>query len=570
MDWYISKSTVNNNLSHNIDFRISKDVSLDIFIDGYILPRLAIYEEYKHLNNIDLILKLYEKYNLDFIKYVKGVFVIILKISDNYYVFNDTHSLKKFFIYTYGNEFVVSNCMKYITDNKSISFSHTNAVMYCLLEHFVDGRTMFSEVAYSKPATKLEITSDGKLNTSYYWTPFQLISTEIKDMSFQDIADKWNSVIDAYVSYLKPKDLTLTLTGGNDSRMVLAGLLANKKLPNTFTFGNPLSHDGIIAKMIADKINLNYNNYFKDTPTAEWFKKCTNKIIRTGNSLINLHRAHRLDAIEREREINSNAEMIFGGFMGGDYTKGIIYDDYITARLLRLWKYSELNPIDKIKNLKQSTLINAPDVDSSELLLIISNLPYFDQQYEDRQREFLYLFYVTGSVHDWQDSFIFSTQIKYIVNPFMDIDFLELLFSSKYSMLFKNNADDYFLKKLFYPELAVNITNILAPNLSDIPYAKRGYYSNNDFLGNKILYTLKRLIRYKDKIRYPQNFPYTDWMKNYVKTELEDLHPSIGSIFSVNRLKEIFNSSEHLPTEGYWHKFTNPINLSLNLKEFIS
>ena len=52
-----------------------------------------------------------------------------------------------------------------------------------------------------------------------------------------------------------------------------------------------------------------------------------------GNSLVNLHRAHRLHAVEQEIKTNPETEMIFSGFMGGDYVKGLSYDDYITPQI---------------------------------------------------------------------------------------------------------------------------------------------------------------------------------------------------------------------------------------------
>ena len=75
--------------------------------------------------------------------------------------------------------------------------------------------------------------------------------------------------------------------------------------------------------------------------SPEWFKSKADKVILQGNSLINLHRAHRLDAIEKEIINHPEIEMIFCGFMGGDYIKGIVYDDYITARLVRLWEFNK-------------------------------------------------------------------------------------------------------------------------------------------------------------------------------------------------------------------------------------
>lgn len=571
--WFIlnfindDRSSISSSINSNI--AEIKDEKLNIYIDGYILPRISVYDAYKDLSQDNLVLTLFKKYKFDFIKYIKGVFVIVLKIDEDYYIFNDRHSLKKYFIYHSNNEFIISNSLKYISEQKSLTLSKENAAIYCLLEHFVDGMTMFNEVNCSKPATQLKISKSREIEISNYWEPSSLLNRKIEKYPFEDIAFKWLDIIKSYVDYLKPREITMTLTGGNDSRMVLAGLLANGIKPNAFTFGNPLSSDGIIANQVALNMGLNYNNYFVSKPTKEWFSEYSNKIINIGNTLINIHRAHRLDAIEKQMENNSSTEMIFGGFMGGDYTKGIIYDDYITTRLLRLWKYSSKSDIENIQEIMNAYFWDLNSIDLNSLLSRLKQLPYFNRDYSDLHREFYYLFYVVGSTHDWQDSNVFASKIKYVVNPFMDIDFLELLFSSKFSMLQKNNSEDGFITKLSYPELAVNITHILCPVLSDIPYAKKGFYTNNEYLGNKILYLLKRLIRYRIKKTYPQNFPYNNWMKDFVVEEISNLSLELSSIFSLEMLKENFNSSTYLPTEGYWHKFTNPINLSLNLKEFI-
>lgn len=543
------------------------DNTNSFYIDGYVLPRLSIYEEYKNMSPIELMNNLYHKYGLDFIHYIKGIFTIILFNDKKLFIFNDRHGLQKYFIYQSNNKFIISNTLKFISEKVRLSFSKENAAIYCLLEHFVEGITLFKELTFSKPASTLIIDKNGKLILDNYWHQSELLTLELKYYTYHEIAQHWKDIIQNYLESLKPKKVTMTLTGGNDSRMVLAGLLSAGTLPNAFTFGNPESYDGIFARKVADAVKLNYHNYFVSNPTKEWFNEYAKKIVPIGNSLINIHRAHRLHAIEREIKNNPDNEMIMCGFMGGDYIKGIIYDDYITAKIMRLWKYSAKSDVDKIKEIFNNYEIDHTNINTDFVFQYLTSLPYFNRDISIKDREFYYLFNVIGSAHDWQDSTIFASKIKYLVNPFMDIDFLEILFSSKYSMMNKDNSADNFFKKLLYPEFVVNLTHILAPQLSNIPYAKKGFYSNNEFLSNFTVYFMKRIWRYKLKSHFPKNFPYQIWMKYFVQEQLKELHQDISSFINIENLLKNLDLETGISTEeGYWHKFTNPINISMNLK----
>ncbi|APF20141.1 hypothetical protein Calab_0559 [Caldithrix abyssi DSM 13497] len=569
MNWYIAKHPAFGSITNTKNFQtnitpIKITEGLSYFLEGYFVPRISENEKYRKLDFTELLGELFKKYKMNFINHIKGVFNLVLFVNDEFYIFNDRHSLKKFFIYQDGQYFIISNNIKLISEKIKLEFSKENAIIFYLFEHFINGKTLFDKVEYSKPASLIKYSK--RLAISNYWNPESLIKQKIRKYSFDYLANQWKSIIGGYIDFLSPKDITMTLTGGNDSRMLLTGLLANKIKPNAFTFGNPESSDGVIAKQIADYVGLNYHNYFVTEPTKEWFEKYALKIIEMGNTLINIHRAHRLDAIENEIQNNPDNEMILCGFMGGDYIKGIIYDDYITAKFMRLWKYSAISEVDKIKEILTYHLIDYKEFDLEYILNQIKTFPYLNNINDDIIREFYFLFYVLGAVHVYQDSHIFSSKIKFLVNPFMDVDFLELLFSSPYSMLHKNNSEDNFHRKLKYPEFAVNINYLLAPELSQIPYAKKGFYSDEEYLSNKIVYILKRLWRYRSKYKYPQNFPYGIWMKEFVETQLIDLHPYVKEIIKSGLLIEKLEKDRHLTTEGYWHRFTNPINISMNLK----
>jgi len=578
LNWLISKKQIQTILENKIGFNgfylyyngdfVTKfdDPQIYIGIEGYILPREFCFEKYKHLQNNELILHLYIEYGLNFIKYIKGIFNILIVEEHGFYLFNDRHSIKKFFIYQNKEEFLISNNLSIISNIVALKVDTDNAALFCLMEHFIDGTTLFKFVTYSKPATKIKFVNSLKID--YYWLPDELLNLEIKNYSFMELAENWKTIVKQYIEYLKPKDITMTLTGGNDSRMILAALLNLGIKPNAFTFGNPESNDGVVAQKIAEKLNLNYNNHYVENPSANWFDKYANKIITLGNSLINIHRAHRLDAIEKEMQQNPSNEMIFIGHMGGEYVKGFAYADYITSKLFRLWNLED-DSLNK-ENIKRILLEKYFRYESIKLNDL--NCRILEQKFincKGKYNNFFTQFYISGSVHHTQDMNLYLSKVKYLISPFTDIDFLTLFFSSKFSMLYKkNNTSKNQLERLLQPNFHINITHILAPELSNIEYAKKGYYTANELIHNKVIFFLKRSFRYYFKKEYPSNFPYGEWFTEFSSRSIEHFSQPIKSFTKYDKIKYDIINSFHKDNEGYWHSFTNLINLDLIFKEY--
>lgn len=541
-----------------------QDHYFNVLLDGYILPKMEIYEEYKKYTQSELLKALLERYGFDFIKKIKGVFVLVIHDGDDFFVYNDHHSIKKFFYYKKEGLFFVSNDLDLMAQNVNLSFSKRNGLIYCLLEHFVDGLTLFDSLYFSKAATVLK-TADG-VSLDQYWSAEELLSKEKHEINYSTFADKWRTLIHHYLEYLNPKAVTMTLTGGNDSRMILAALLNLGIKPDSFAFGNPKSHDGIVARKCAKRAGIRFNNYFVEQPSVAWFAEYAGKIVDIGNSLINIHRAHRLFAIEQEAMVNPDVEMIFGGFMGGDYLKGIVYDDYITAEIIRRLEYRGNQSIDSIYRELMDNRYLLGDVDA---LMDAVEAQKFRSAGSKIMREFYYVHDVIGCMHDTQDTNIFMSKIKYVVNPFMDIDFLELLFSSHHSMLDKENASANQLKRIRQPALHIEVTHRLASELSDIEYAKKGHYTANEFLGNRAIFLIKRLGRYFSRREaYPANFPYDKWIKDYSIERLKLCSSAINKICDLNSLLRELSQESGQQSEGHWHRYTNIINLDLYQEKF--
>lgn len=561
-----------NSQSHKSKLIISN--SLKIYIDGYIIPRLQIHEQYCHLSQQNLIKTLYLEFGVDFIKKIKGSFIIIIFEKEVVQIFNDSHSFRKFFYSNFDGKIFVSSELSSITDNVESNIDKEALALYSLMEHNVNGLTFWKNIFFSLPGTHLTINLEiNELKRDSYFNPLELIKGTNRKQFIKDLALKWDQIIQNYINYLKPTDISLTITGGNDSRVILASLLKNKVKVNLFSFGNPTSFDGVIAQEIADSTKLAYNNYFVREPNVEWFRNYSEKILNFGNTMVNVHRAHRLNAIEDELINHPEVEMLFCGFMGGDYVKGLIYDDYITPRILRLLN-SEKGEIDVreiiIRELNRCH-INSDEIAIERIVELVKGLPFIENT-ELKVREFLTLFYLVGSIHDMQDTTVFGSRIEYIVNPFMDIDFLELLYNSRFSYLSENN--NFLWKVLRYNRSTfhLKITDILAPELSKIRYAKKGHYTAKEYLNNNPLYLfLKRINRLKQDQQYPQNFPYGIWMSEYCSNELNRIDEATSEIYQIPQLKKVLSDLKDIPTtEGFWHLFTNPINISLNIKKLKS
>ncbi|MCF8261089.1 MAG: hypothetical protein K9J12_09965 [Melioribacteraceae bacterium] len=556
-------------LYYSEDLQIFENNDILFIIEGYILPRLEFNKEFVRFTQSALLAKIYAELGDRFYLKIKGVYNIIIIDGEKISIFNDIHSLKKFFIYENDRKYFISNSLKSIAHNIELTPSIENIVSFALLNHFVNGMTLFAGVNYSKPASKVTITSDSSITYDNYWLPTDLFFTNFSDDTIGDLANHWKRLICGYHEFIRPTGTSITLTGGNDSRMVLSGLLSNNITPNSFTFGDPESADASISKEIAADLRLNHNTYFVNNPSCEWFETKCRLIVQYGNSLINIHRAHRLEAAENEAVSNPESEMLFTGLVGGEYLKEPKYNDLTIPKL-----FSQLNKINGRKRkeelIKKLLLKKGLEIDNINIALILDTIEPIIADYRShskRQQKFIHTFNYYSSVHHTQDPSLFSLHIKYIINPFMDIDFLEKIASSKD---WYPNKNKFSISSVNNSYLLAKITHTLDPRLSKHFYAKKGSYTGEEIVNQPFLHNLKRIIRLVlgQKRRYKQNFPLGLWLYDYCSKELSHLHPEVLKLFKKKFLLSNLESLKSIKVEAEWKIVTNAINISLNLKNF--
>ncbi|MCC5918093.1 MAG: hypothetical protein JJU02_12295 [Cryomorphaceae bacterium] len=587
MSWIVSKEPIQINdfktinfgslyFSHMENLKIFKIGDYSVLIDGYIVPRIDFVDINKGKTQEELLQDSFIEKSFNFVNDIKGVFNIVFLKKDFCCIVNDPHSLKKYFYIDIKDKFAISSNLINLSNLHDFRIDFENVAMFCIMEHFVGGYSLFKDIKYSLPAqvTKFDGIS-GNIDVRIYYNILDSVKENRASISYNDFASKWNDIINSYLSFLNPKDITITITGGNDSRMILASLYNLGLKPKLFTFGNPKSFDGIIAEEIAEKLDLNFNNYFVENFNSDWFSLYCDKIIDIGETLVNIHRAHRLDAIEKEIKQNPDVEMLFGGFMGGDYVKGLIYDDYITPEFLKDFEatYHCVELKDLVIKFLKKKFINIDNINLDVLVNRIKHLPFINQS-SLKLRKLSALYYLVGSMHDTQDSFLFSEKVRYVVNPFMDVDFLDLLYSYNESFLDFEDSFKYNVLRMERSRMHTSVTHILCPEISGIFYAKKGHYTTIEYLfSNPIVLLFKRFFRFKFKSNFPQNFPYSNAYVYELKALLDNINESDLSVLfdldGLNNYLELLHEYTSI-TEGKLHEITNPINLFLNIKKFKS
>jgi hypothetical protein len=541
-------------------FNINGD-KVTILIDGYVLPRINNKNDLSGSTYSVLIKELYLKYNLDFVNYIKGNFIIIVLKGPEFHIFTDRIGIRKFFYYSKGGIFIISNRFKLLSKNTNCEVDYENLAIYSLMNHFIDGLTFVKDIFYSHPSSKIYF--NGALNFDSYWKCEELLNLEINQVSYDDFAEKFIRIIKSYIDYLNPDKISLTLTGGLDSRAILVALLHLGVKPELFTYGNPYSGDVIIAKKIAKACGLNHKNYYLK-PSDKWFSKLADNIIDLDNSIIHFHRAHRLFAVENPDSVEPDNEILFGGYMGGELLRSFSSDGIIVSDFTKNLLKSNLKVKQLVKNNLKRNLIKTENLNVNKIVNILLSQKYSTND-QRRNRFFATLLLLAGN-HHAQDLNLFSFYKKYPIPIYLDIDFLEFIFASKFNFFYSNFSPHNYIKRIKSHELYCYLIFKLSPILAKIPLSKQGYYKPVEMIKDKsLIFFSKRFLRkYFSRQKYAINFPLGTWMGEYVGIQLEVLQNSeiMSDFINIEDLLKLFRVNDHKNYEKYWRKFTNPIFFS--------
>lgn len=296
---------------------------------------------------------------------------------------------------------------------------------------------------------------------------------------------------------------------------------------------------------------------------SETFSKRARDIIRLGGGLASIHRVHRLIAVEREKQY---ADYMFLGSLGGEFVKGVSEDDYIIPSIVyQNWNSEGISQNILREYFKAKHLIFNNDV-INEALKHINSEPFM--RGDLISRKFNSLSYITAHLHDAQDINLYRSAMKEVYTPFLDIEYLEALFSSSFSFNNKEKMKSRLLGKIQNPVYSSEFLKVTYPPLLRFRYS--GEHKPSEVLVNKYFAGFIKTIRSKITAKYPPNFPLGNWMKDFVKQNLTACYDFniLKDTYNLDQLMKDLVTSEHSPVESYWLKYTNPIMMRFIIEEF--
>lgn len=530
-------------------------------VQGHIFSRDKSMVCIKEENPEQLLERLYARYGDDFIHYIKGNFIILQLSDDGFRVYSDHFAIKKFFVYTSGRDFIITDNPEMITMNRGVTPSQESMAIYGLTYHFTGGKTLFNEVVHNQPAQVVTFNQN-ELKSRHYWDPESLLQQPKEDIHIANISQALSEAVSLGLSYADKKNISLSLTGGADTRNLLALFLSKGLKPHLYTYGNPKSGDCQKAMAISEGLDLNHHIH-DITMDAGTFERYARKMVRASGGLASIHRVHRLMAVEQERQF---ADWMFLGTLGGEYVKGVSEDDYIVPSVVfENWGTMEYTN-DLIKQFAERKHIILNDALLHNTKQFISEEPYMKGDVIVRKHNALS--YITAHLHDAQDVNLYNTVMNDVFTPFLDIDYLRLLFSSGYSFDNKEVIKNSIQKKIQNPVYAsLFLKHTFKPLLY---YRYTGEHKPSEVLFNRYYAAVLKLIRKKTAPAYPANFPLGAWMKNFVTANLPPCkdYDAIAKTFDIDGLMGDLKRDHHDAREAYWLKYTNPIMMRFILEEF--
>ncbi|MBN1183886.1 MAG: hypothetical protein JXB49_16455 [Bacteroidales bacterium] len=372
----------------------------------------------------------------------------------------------------------------------------------------------------------------------------------------KEISRSISSVITKNINGLKDSEISVTLTGGLDSRLILAALLKLGIKPNCLTYGNSRSADINFSVLITKDLHLNHHVVSQDYPNKEWYYEWVVETIKRDKGNSYLHRAHRTHAIAEHTKYYS-PKVLFTGHMGGEGLRGLSYNNYFSSSFVEL--VNERNKTPKLAALQilDKYFIKVKNNSFDSLISDVMKLPWMKNNNENNRHYFLTE--LVAKLHHSQDLRIFNSYIPNVIPVFLQEEYLVTLFRSSYNSINRNKK---YFKSYNYPSVYCKILEQLYPGL--LKYQLTNRYSPADYLKGLWYYLPLRVYRkVKSRKVYLPSFSYGKWFEDFIQEHSREIVPELWDIYDKEKYFNTLNQNSHKSDEGYWHKFSNPIFFDL-------
>jgi hypothetical protein len=296
------------------------------------------------------------------------------------------------------------------------------------------------------------------------------------------------------------------------------------------------------------------------------------EILNLNNPLINIHRGHRLYAFNMLRQKLGNDISLYSGYMGGELLMGVYFDNLIFTNFVKDFWCEGDRLFDSIPILLQERFIRPETIDINEVKLQLKGLKTFSSEIGRKERQFHSLFEI-GVLHHSQDIQVAQKIFNYPIPFFLDFEFVQALFSSRYNFFYQNVETKNLYKRYSLYKFNLLLQHLLYPQLDGVYYAKKGTYNTAEFLKGPLFWTAIKTMRYfSERRKYSATFSYNSSYRDFLYHKyceiIEDTSSPIHQIYDVSKALLALQQQNNISTESPLHKYSNIVMHYLQIKHY--
>ncbi|MBK7872927.1 MAG: hypothetical protein IPJ74_20795 [Saprospiraceae bacterium] len=452
------------NSKENKDFYLNEDIFVLIYGKCY----TKIFNQFlskKEKLFAEEISGYYQEWGKDFVNYIKGSFVIALldRKQSKMYVFTDQLNLKSAYYTIYNDHIFISSSLGNIIEKltlygKKVEVDQVSLLSFYLFDFILDERTFLKEIKEMLPGTRLQIY-ENNIKSESYFNSFSYFDTGGAVLDRKEGFIQLKQILTDNINlYNEGPDATeIALTGGFDSRTILALLSEDLKKYHFYSYGKEGSWDITIPQAISKKLKLNYTPIFLDTEDYhQKFSQYADLAVLLSDGTAEFSHANIAYANAEYLKHNSS---ILTGLFGSELIKtpsnrGLFIDENI-IRLL-----DSSSPINTLKQILFENKEGISDLQldeyCDELSDMILNQKYICNNLPQNEKYFHYLLMV-GMRKYFSKEIKIQKAWKDNLHPFFDIEFIEILLKTPYPWIYHFSKEKSLIKNISIHQLYGNL-----------------------------------------------------------------------------------------------------------------
>lgn len=427
--------------------------------------------------------------------------------------------------------------------------NHKSLYDYTLFNYFRKGQTFIGEIHFSSPGSSIHLETE-KVSLRFKPSAESVTKSIQQAISVDNLADSWSKQLSEIV--VPSSNYGITLTGGYDSRMILAGLSNQNIQLTALTFGQPDSDDAQIASLLADHCGLPHRI---DSPGESFYENFENhamEAVRLSGGLLNPLRMVRLSVFEQW----TGYDGIFFGYAGSELLRGLYFDSLLSSRLFYRFNTGSFNR-QELKQLIHESLQEYFMIPKES---IVDSLADEYLQHPEYQEPFPHLMNTIIPMHFGEDLRYLSMKGIRGIAPFLHPGFYNTLLQNNCIGLLKQKKAFQKLPSMDSPLVSASIITKLDRQLAGIPLTKG--FSPRDYAFSKYYAGIKWM--WKNKLVKTKKQPVTILWPWYKKFLLDFIHRENSVFFDYDKKSMLAALEKHTGnSEASYLPYTRFLHLRL-------